>query len=205
MAGALEYRGPAPVDGVDVATMGQLPTAEAQATDTTLYGDLVSTLRRADAIWGETLSPGYLTVWATIASRSLASTLAKFCVYAVHTGLTGFDFGVYVGPTVSSLDRKVTVSGLSWIAAAGMKSVNLGAVAVNLGDAVAFAGLTTGSGTAPRLASTTPATGAGASALLNETPYSVYRSGQVAPLPLTLNLNDAVWTRANQKFWGSLR
>jgi hypothetical protein len=121
VAGALEYRGPVPVDGVDVATMGQLPTAEAQATDTTLYGDQVSTLRRADAIWGETLSPGYLTVWATIASRSLAASVAKFCVYAVHTGLTGFDLGVYVGPNVSSLDRKVTVSGLSWIATAGMK------------------------------------------------------------------------------------
>ncbi|MEV5721176.1 hypothetical protein AB0L41_45545 [Amycolatopsis mediterranei] len=205
MAGALEYRGPVPVDGVDVATMGQLPTAEAQATDTALYGDQVSTLRRTDAIWGETLSPGYLTVWATIASRSLAASVAKFCVYAVHNGLTGFDFGVYVGPDVSSLDRKVTVSGLSWIASAGMKSVNLGAVAVNRGDAVAFAGLTAGSGTAPRLASTTPATGAGASSLLNETPYSVYRSGQTAPLPTTLNLTDAAWTRANQKFWGSLR
>ncbi|MBB5853992.1 hypothetical protein ACFQ05_11845 [Amycolatopsis umgeniensis] len=205
MAGALEYRGPLSVDGVDVATMGQLPAAEAQATDTTLYGDQISTLRRADAIWGETLSPGYLTVWATIASRTLAASVAKFCVYAVHTGLTGFDFGVYVGPDASSLSRKVTVSGLSWIATAGMRPVNLGALAVNRGDAVAFAGLTTGSGTAPRLASTTPTTGAGASALLNETPYSVYRSGQVAPLPLTLNLNDAVWTRANQKFWGSLR
>ncbi|GAA1029786.1 hypothetical protein GCM10009565_62390 [Amycolatopsis albidoflavus] len=185
--------------------MGQLPTAEAQATDTTLYGDQVSTLRRTDAIWGETLSPGYLTVWATIAPRSLAATLAKFCVYAAHTGLTGFDFGIYAGPNVSSLDRKITASGLSWIATAGIKSVNLGTLTVNRSDAVAFAGLTTGSGTAPRLASTTPATGAGASALLNETPYSVYRAGQAAPLPTTLNLNDAVWTRANQKFWGSLR
>ncbi|QWF80161.1 hypothetical protein [Amycolatopsis sp. CA-230715] len=205
MGGALEYRGPVPVDGVDLATMGQLPIVEAQATDTTLYGDQVSTLRRTDAIWGETLSPGYLTVWATIAPRSLLASVAKFCVYATHTGLAGFDFGVYVGPTVSSLDRKATVSGLNWIATVGMKSVNLGTLAVNRGDAVAFAGLTTGSGTAPRLASTTPATGAGASALLNETPYSVYRAGQAAPLPTTLNLNDAVWTRANQKFWGSLR
>ncbi|MFB9929210.1 hypothetical protein ACFORO_22930 [Amycolatopsis halotolerans] len=205
MAGALEYRGPAPVDGVDVATMGQLPAVEAQATDTTLYGDQVSTLRRADAIWGETLSPGYLTVWATIAPRSIAASVAKFCVYAAHTGLAGFDFGVYVGPNLSSVERKATVSGLAWIATVGMKSVNLGTLTVNRGDVVAFAGLTTGSGTAPRLASTTPATGAGASALLNETPYSVYRSGQAAPLPTTLNLNDAVWTRANQKFWGSLR
>ncbi|MBB4686965.1 hypothetical protein [Amycolatopsis jiangsuensis] len=106
---------------------------------------------------------------------------------------------------MSNLDRKATVSGLSWIATAGMKSVNLDTLAVNRGDAVAFAGLTTGSGTAPRLASTTLPTGAGAAALLNETPYSVYRSGQVAPLPLTLNLSDAAWNRANQKFWGSLR
>jgi hypothetical protein len=28
---------------------------------------------------------------------------------------------------------------------------------------------------------------------------------QTAPLPTALNLTDAAWTRANQKFWGSLR
>ncbi|GAB3494113.1 hypothetical protein [Amycolatopsis cihanbeyliensis] len=199
---ALEYHGPKPVTGTDVATMDRLPLVEPQATDTTLYGDQISTLRRVEAIWGETLSPGYLTAWAMISPKTLTASVLTFCVFTAHSGLATFDFGIYTGPDLTTLTQRASTFSLDWIATPGVKSWTLpNPITLTKGEAVAMCGVTTGSGTAPRLASTTP----GGSTLINETPYSVYQGGQSYPLPETLNLHHTRWTRANQKFWFALR
>ncbi|WP_165960640.1 hypothetical protein [Actinocrispum wychmicini] len=169
------------------------------ASDTALYGDVINSRPRGDCWWAEPISNGTLTVQATRSPKTFTATDLRFCVPTAAGGTGTFDLKLYTGTTLTGLTERAAINGAGFVTAAGMKhqAINL---AISEGDYIAIAILCTGFSPSPKFSST--ATSSGAQLLISETnAYSVFKSGQAAPIPNTINTSDASWSRANQQFW----
>lgn len=172
------------------------------ASDTMLYGDVISSHQRSDCQWGESLTNNYMTAVATRSPKSFTATELRLCVTAAAAGSGTFDLKVYTGSSLSTLSERHWAYGQDKVNTAGVKHIPIGDLAITEGQYVAICMIVTGWTTPPRLSST-PA-GTGAQLLIGEQPYSVYQGGQTFPPPNALNMTDAKWTRANQLFWFAL-
>ncbi|WP_132120373.1 hypothetical protein [Actinocrispum wychmicini] len=172
------------------------------ASDTALYGDVISSHTRAECWWGEAIGNGFLTVQATRSPKTFTATDLRFCVPTAAGGTGTFDLKLYTGTALTNLTERAAISGPGLVTTAGVKhqAINL---AISEGDYIAIAILCTGFNPSPKFSST--ATSSGAQLLIADgSAYSVFKSGQAAPIPSTINTLDAGWTRANQQFWFAL-
>ena len=173
------------------------------ASDTALYGDVISSHQRSDCQWGESVSNGFMTAVATRSTKTFTASEMRFCVTSAAAGGTGtFDVKVYTGSSLAALTERVFRFGVEHVNATGVKHISIGSLAITEGQYVALCLIVTGWTTSPRLSSTT--TGTGAQLLIGEQPYSVYQGGQTFPPPASLNMTSGVWTRAKQLFWFAL-
>ncbi|RKT85595.1 hypothetical protein SAMN05421805_1184 [Saccharopolyspora antimicrobica] len=169
------------------------------ASDTLLYGDVISSHQRSDCQWGESLTNNYMTAVATRSPKDFTATELRLCVTAAAVGSGTFDLKVYTGPSLSALAERHWAYGQDKVNTAGVKHIPIGDLAIAEGDHIAICMIATGWTTSPRLSSTP--TGSGAQLLIGERPYSVYQAGQTFPPPAVLNTTESKWTRANQLFW----
>ncbi|MFD1044781.1 hypothetical protein ACFQ1S_03800 [Kibdelosporangium lantanae] len=174
------------------------------ATDTTLYGDIISSRTRAECWWGESIGNATLTAQATRSPKAFAATALRFCVPTAGAGGGTFELKLYTGTTLTALTERTSWTGSgAMLTTAGLKQLGFNSIAIAELDYVAIAILVTGWSTSPKFSST--ATGTGAQLLIGDgSAYSVFKSGQASPIPGTLNMLDNSWTRANQQFWFAL-
>ncbi|MCA1195141.1 hypothetical protein [Saccharopolyspora sp. 6V] len=175
---------------------------DTHATDTELYGDVISSHRRTDCVWGESVSNGFMTAVATRSPKTFTASQLRLCVTSAASGSGTFDVKVYTGSSLANLAERSFRFGSEHLTTTGVKRVSIDSTAITAGQYVAVCMIVTGFTAAPRLSSTP--TGTGAQLLIGEQPYSVYQANQTFPPPTTLNTTATAWTRANQLFWFAL-
>jgi hypothetical protein len=169
------------------------------AGDDLTYGDLLSSHQRDACSWGETLGNGFLTVCVFVVAKAMPVTKHRTCVTAAATGPGSMSMGVYTGSNVNALTQQRTWT--PTVTTTGIKEQTFASLALTRGQYVGFAALGLAWTTVPRMSSTL--TGVGFDLLLNPVAMSVYKSGQVAPLPGTLDLTTG-FTKSNQSFWQAM-
>lgn len=187
------------VSTLETAAASLTPTT---ASDTALYGDVISSHQRSDCQWGESLGNGYMTAVATRSAKTFTATDLRLCVTTAATGAGTFDLKLYTGSSLSALTERVFRFGDTHITTTGVRHLDIGNLAISEGQYIAVCMIVTGWTGSPRLSSTP--TGSGAQLLIGDQPYSVYQAGQTFPPPASLNMTEAKWTRANQLFWFAL-
>ncbi|WP_367137883.1 hypothetical protein [Saccharothrix sp. HUAS TT1] len=183
------------------ASVGGDSYAPTTASDTLLYGDVISTHTRNECWWGEETSNGFTSLAATKSTKSFTATDLRVCFPAAATGSGAYTIKLYTGSNASSLTEVASFNVAANVTSAGIKHLTLSSIAIAAGDYVAIAFLGTGWTTAPKMSST--AVGTGAQHLINEVPLSLYKGSQTT-LPSPLNLTDGTFTKSNQAFWFAL-
>lgn len=186
---------------------GYITQAEAEAayrdthpSDTDSYGDVVSSIPRALATFGESIGNGFLTVSAFKCPKDITFTKHRLAVPAAGVGASGtFDIGIYTGASPAALVQQRTYSGNAIAVSTGVKEQTVSSLTVARGTYLGFAVLALAFTTSPKLASTVE--GVGFQFLLNAgVVKSVYKAAQVLPLPTNIDMTTG-FTNSNQDFW----
>src|ERR1043165_7743041 len=129
------------------------------ATDTLLYGDVISSRPRSECWWGESFGAGYLTMQATRSTKTFSATGLRFCVPSAAVGNGAFEIKLYSSANITTLTERGAWSGTSYVNSTGVKQVTINSLGVIENDYVAIAIVCTGWTTSPKFSSTSTGTG----------------------------------------------